>query len=135
MKLTRKQLKKLIKEAVYFPSNVTKDDIDYINQLRSMLSPEQREKADALVAHEPTNLSGYLVGGVPEEKPDMPMKILNPDSSLDLRNSKYASAGGMKEIVMAIDDDLYEFLINQGTASKRPDQYADPEMEKHYRGR
>jgi ribosomal protein S18 acetylase RimI-like enzyme len=132
MKITRRQLRKLINESIYLPPGISKEDIEFGNELRRTLSPEDRAKADALVADDPTHLQGYLVGGLPEEKPDMPMKTLNTDSALDLRNSKYAGAGGMKEIVMAIDDDLYDFLVRQGTPGMRTDQYADPDMEKYY---
>ena len=132
MKITIRKLKKIIKEAAYFPATVGQEDIKYLNTVRPMLTPEQRAKADSLVAHEPKNLSGYMLGGGPEDKPDQPMETFDMDSRLDLSRSKYASAGGMKEIVMAIDDDIYSYLVNNGRVSMRPDQHADPDLEKIY---
>ena len=132
MKLNRLQLRQIIMEATYFPPNVGKEDIEHLNMMRSVLSPEQKEKADTLVDHEPTNLSGYMLGGAPKEVPDLPTEDIPLDHGLDLANSYYGQQGGMKEIVMAIDDDLFSYVMTHGTESMVPDGYAGGDMEKVY---
>lgn len=117
MKLTKKQLMKLIKEATYFPPSVSQQDIDHLNFMRPMLSPEQREKADTLVAHDPTDLSGYMLGGAPEDKPDQPMKNFDIENEQDLHSTPLARGGGMKEVVMEVDEEMYDHLTSKGFKS------------------
>jgi len=133
MKLTRKKLRKIILEAIYFPSQMKQKDIDNMNAIRKKLSPEQIKKADALVKHKPSNMMGYYLGGAPENFPDMPEKIINPDESLDIYKSPYINAGGWKEITMEIDEDVYDLLINKGRLSTNieleDDYYSLPMIE------
>ena len=117
MKITRAQLVKLIQEAVYFPPNISKDDIEFGSEFRKSLGPEERAKADAIVAADPTHLQGYLVGGVPEEKPDMPMKTFDIEQEQDLYSTPLNQGGGMKELVMNVDDEMYEYIIRNGSLS------------------
>jgi len=79
-----------------------------------MMSPEQKEKADMLVKAEPGSMSGYMLGGIPEEKPELPMHILDIGNEQDIHQSPLAT-GGMKEIVMNVDDEIYELLGRKGS--------------------
>lgn len=118
MKISIKKLKKLIKEVVYFPPSVGQEDIDFINQIRPMMSPENKIKADALVKSDPTNLSGYSLGGVPEDLPDQPMKSFDIENEQDLYSTPLLNkGGGMKELVMNVDDEMYEYITKSGSMS------------------
>lgn len=123
MKLNRRQLRRLIQEAIYFPPNISKDDIDYFNKLRSSHSAENKRKADA-VANADFNL-GFSLGGMPDEKPDKPMITMQDGSNEGLGN--YINVpGGMKEISMAIEDDIQDYIVTNGSkvqASEDPDDY------------
>ena len=114
MKISIKKLKKLIKEAVYFPPSVGQEDINFINQIRPTMSPENKMKADALVKSDPTNLSGYSLGGVPEDLPDQPMKTIDIENEQDLYSTSLYKGGGMKELVMNVDDEMYEYITRNG---------------------
>lgn len=120
MKLTKKELIDLIKEAIYFPPGMTQSDIEYGNELRKMLSPEDIAKANELVRSFPNDPTGYMLGGVPEEKPELPMKTFDIENDQDLRNSPLNRGRGMKELVMNVDDEIYEYIANNG--SKRVDE-------------
>ena len=115
MKLTKKQLKKLIHEAIYFPPGVTQKDIEFGNEMRKIMSPEDQEKANIMVRDFPDDLQGYHLGGVPEEKPEQPMKDFNIGDEQDLYKTPLGQGGGMKEIVMDVDDEMYEYLIDKGS--------------------
>ena len=120
MKLTRSKLVRLIKEAIYFPAGITQADIEYGNELRKMLPPEEIAKADELVRAFPDDPMGYSLGGIPEEKPDLPMKDFDIENEQDLYKSPLAQGGGMKELVMEIDDEIYEYITRNG--SKKVDE-------------
>jgi len=123
MKLTTKKLRKLIREAIYFPAGTTPEDIEYFNQLRSMHSPEDRKTADEIAAAD-FNM-GFQLGGLPPEKPEKEMITLKKDDG-NYGYGKYRKAGGAKEIAMAIEDDIQNFITTNGTKvqqSEDPDDY------------
>lgn len=132
MKLTKKQLKKLIHEAIYFPPGVTQKDIEFGNEMRKIMSPEDREKADILVRDFPDDLQGYHLGGVPEEKPEQPMKDFNIGDEQDLHKTPLGKGGGMKELVMDVDEEIYDYLTSKGSKDIKyePDDAALPSEER-----
>ena len=114
MKITKKQLNKMIKEAIYFPQGVSQEDIEFGNELRKTLSPEEQAKADELVRAFPNEPFGYLSGGRPEDKPDQPVKIFDIENEQELNKSPLHRGRGMKELVMNVDDEIYEYVANNG---------------------
>jgi len=88
MKLTRKKLRKIIQEAVYVPAGISKDDIQYSNQLRKNMSPERMMKADSFTNSDSIEQmkQGMALGGMPPEHDDnIKEKVFNlkDGSSLD----------------------------------------------------
>ena len=93
MKLTRRKLRKLIMEVVYFPAEVKPEDIEYANQIRKDLSSEERRKADALTKEDP--MMGMAFGGFPEDSHDVET-ISMPIESTTVEG--YADDLGMTDI-------------------------------------
>jgi len=88
MKITRKKLRKIIQEAVYVPAGISKDDIQYSNQLRKNMSPERMMKADSFTNSDSIEQmkQGMALGGMPPEHDDnIKEKVFNlkDGSSLD----------------------------------------------------
>ena len=87
------------------------------------MTPAQKAKADTIA-----NLDlrhGVSLGGMPDEKPDKPMITMQGDPNEGLGNYKNIP-GGMKEISMAIEDDIQDYIVTNGSkvqASEDPDDY------------
>lgn len=116
MKLTRKKLRQLIQEAVYLPSSVSKEDVEFANMMRGMMSPEQKKKADTLASVDIN--AGVALGGFPEDRPDLPMKNfdLGPqeDDPLGGYGRFTAGARDLKEVAMNIEDAMIDYIIANG---------------------
>lgn len=120
MKLTRKKLRKIIQEAVYVPAGISKDDIQYSNQLRKNMSPERMMKADALANSDSIEQmkQGMALGGMPPEHDDnIKEKVFNlkDGSSLDFAATDVPFH--IDEILEGDDaqtlDDVVSILINE----------------------
>ena len=128
MKLTRKKLRQLIQEAVYLPPSVSKEDVDFANMMRGIMSPEQKKKADA-VASVDLN-AGVALGGFPEDRPDLPIKNfeLGPqeDDPLGGYGRFTAGARDLKEVAMNIEEAMVDYIIAKGfkvQESEDPDDF------------
>jgi len=120
MKITRKKLRKIIQEAVYIPPEISKDEIEYSNQLRKNMSPERMMKADAYTNSDNIEQmkQGISLGGMPPEHDDnIKEKVFNlkDGSSLDFAATDVPFH--IDEILEDDDaqtlDDVVNILINE----------------------
>ena len=120
MKLTRNKLRKIIQEAVYVPAGISKDDIQYSNQLRKNMSPEHMMKADSFTNSDSIEQmkQGMALGGMPPEHDDnIKEKVFNlkDGSSLDFAATDVPFH--IDEILEGDDaqtlDDVVSILINE----------------------
>ena len=128
MKLSRKKLRKIIQEAVYLPSSVSKEEVEFANMMRGIMSPEQKKKADALASVDIN--AGVALGGFPEDRPDLPMKnfAMGPqeDDPLGGYGRFTAGARDLKEVAMNIEDAMIDYVIANGfkvPESEDPDDF------------
>ena len=120
MKITRKKLRKIIQEAVYIPPEISKDEIQYSNQLRKNMSPERMMKADAYTNSDSIEQmkQGISLGGMPPEHDDnIKEKVFNlkDGSSLDFAATDVPFH--IDDILEGDDaqtlDDVVNILINE----------------------
>ena len=119
MKLTRKYLRKIIQETVYMPPEITKDEIQYSNQLRKNMSPERMMKADSFTNSDSIEQmkQGMALGGMPPEHDDIKEKVFNlkDGSSLDFAATDVPFH--IDDILEGDDaqtlDDVVNILINE----------------------
>ena len=125
MKITKKQLRKLIIEATYFPLDV-EVDLPEILKTRKELSPEMKKKADAFTKMDLRQ--GTIFGGLPEDKPDLPMQNINIEPHPNDENDGYgnfANAGSPKDIAIDIEDAIISHLENYGFEVPMSDDPSD----------
>ena len=120
MKITRKKLRKIIQEALYVPAGISKDDIQYSNQLRKNMSPEHMMKADSFTnsdSIEQMKQGMALCGMPPEHDDNIKEKVFNlkDGSSLDFAATDVPFH--IDDILEGDDaqtlDDVVDILINE----------------------
>ena len=150
MKLTRKQLRRLIQEAFYLPNRLLHDE-DLMAHVKNMrknhYSKEEIEKADMLtnMPDDPWALdSGIQLGGLPYDREDKPTIDFLPTAKSfpkfvfppELGPGKYEygsfiEGNDIKDAAIEMDEAIYDFIISSEKSQKIYDAN-DPEDLPYY---
>ena len=131
MKITKRQLFKLIKEAVYIPQKkVSQEELDYNALIRSKLTDDEKRKVDAM-SNDPkahTNLiSNLYLGGGPVDKEQFDPVSFNPETVTkqdfefpaglgpgETSYGDFIEGNDPKDALIEMDEEMYRYVITRG---------------------